>query len=349
MAQNALNIRFASVGRRPIAAVALSLSILATAPGAAGQRFLSAPELRERLGFFRSNVAGESRTAAILPLCRTPGPHGSESHHGLETFLDMTPAELAKQVPELKHLEPASSQAMLPQILQQVGAGVADFYDNFSNTTSTERFVSAVDVPGETDALYYDAKYNYVALVKPAEDRTRLQEYRTDPKGKPVRLHSESTIITIGFVSMTTHFHPKYQPDSNFRYLGREVVQGQNTYVVAFAQRPAVARQTSRVVFKDRTATIFVQGVGWIDPASFRILRLRTDILQPDDNVGLVKETTEIEYSQVTFEKGNKSLWLPREVKVDGQLNRYTFHNRHTYSNYRLFVVQTEESTSPSS
>jgi hypothetical protein len=39
-----------------------------------------------------------------------------------------------------------------------------------------------------------------------------------------------------------------------------------------------VARHTSRVEFEYETAIVFAQGVAWIDPASFRILRLRTDI-----------------------------------------------------------------------
>ena len=45
----------------------------------------------------------------------------------------------------------------------------------------------------------------------------------------------------------------------------------------------------------------------------------------------------------MTFKQGGKTLWLPREVTVSGQLNKYMFHNRHSYSDYRLFIVHTEE------
>jgi len=280
---------------------------------------------------------------AALPCLEAQVP---ESHGAPETYLDMTPAELAKHVPELKHLVPASSQEMLPEILRRVGATVAEFFDNFSNTTCTEHVVSAVDAPGEPLAAHYDAKLNYVALVKPGGDKTRLDEYRTDSKGKVVHLEAQHTIVTIGFVTMTIHFHPRFQADSRFSYLGREKVEGQDAYVVAFAQRPGVARRTGLVVFKDRTASILVQGVAWIDPVNFRILRLRTDIERPDSTVSLVRETTEIEYFEVTFKQGGKSLWLPRRVNVSGQMGRYMYQNLHNYSNYRLFVVQTEESGS---
>jgi hypothetical protein len=256
-------------------------------------------------------------------------------------FLDMTPAELAQEVPELKHLKSAQSQDMLPLILERVGAAVADFFDNFSNTTSAEHILFTIDSRQLEHPLHYEAKFDYLALVKPGTDKTRLQEYRTDSKGEQVKVRG--TVVTAGFVTLPAYFHPDYQRGSRFRNLGRDVVKGQSTYVVAVAQRPGVARQAGWVAFDDKAAFVFAQGVAWIDPARFRILRLRTDIQQPELNVGLQRETTEVEYSEVTFKQGGKTLWLPHEVTVSGQLNQYIFHNQHYYSDYRLFIVQTEE------
>jgi hypothetical protein len=253
----------------------------------------------------------------------------------------MTAAELAKAVPELKHLQPAESQDMLPLILERVGASVADFFDNFSNTTCTERIDSAVVSPREPAPLHYDTEFNYLALVEPGADNTRLRELRTDARGDLAQ--PQSAIITIGFVAMTAHFHPDYQPDSWFRYLGRQVVEGQSTYVVGFAQRPGVARKAGHVTFGDKAGSVLLQGVAWIDPVNFNILRLWTDIQQPELNVGLQRETTEVQYSEVTFEQGSKRMWLPGEVTVRGQLRQSLFHNQHRYSHYRLFTVQTEQ------
>jgi hypothetical protein len=294
--------------------------ILATGPGAAWRYVSAAVEPQGRVAIFDQK--------------------GVESPGVPKTFLDMTSVELAKQVPELKHLEFAQSQDMLPMILQHVGATVADFFENFSNTTCTERVISTVDTPTERHVGYIDAKFDYVALVQPGADKTRLKEFRTKSKGKSARWSSQDGAVTVGFVSMAEHFHPDYQPDSDFRYLGREAVEGQNTYVVAFAQRPELARHVGEVEFNHETAIVFLQGVAWIDPASFRILRLRTDIQQPELDVGLRSETTEVEYSEVTFKEGGKTLWLPHDVTVSGQLDRYIFHNRHHYSAYRLFVVK---------
>jgi hypothetical protein len=257
--------------------------------------------------------------------------------------VDLPPAKLLKAVPELKHLQPEESQDVLPQILMRVGATVASFFDTFSNVTCKERVISALATRAGEVELGYDLHFNYVALPVRGADRTSLREFRTDSRGAPVPPQSIQGIVTVGFVSDLKHFHPDYQSDARFRYLGREVMNGQDTHVVAFAQRPAVARHPAFVELGEQRGTVFVQGVAWIDPESFRILRLWTDILQPELSVGLLKKTTDVEYSEVTFKEGGKTLWLPREATVSGQMHGYTFHNHHHYSDYRLFSVKAEE------
>jgi hypothetical protein len=261
----------------------------------------------------------------------------------------MTPAELAKAVPELKRLELAENQDLLPQILKRAGAAVAAFFDNFPNTACSEQITSVMEGPGLSDATHHE--YNYVAFA-PADAGGHIREFRTDAKGQLVQPKAGREIITVGFIASSIDFYPNVQPDSRFRYLGREVMDKRDTYVVIYAQRPGVARQASTVHLNGRSGILFMQGVAWIDPVSFRILRLRTDIQMPDQNVGLLRETTEVLYSEVSFREGGKTLWLPREVTVTGQIallnpstrlaSYYDFRNQHRYSGYRLFLVDVE-------
>ena len=104
-----------------------------------------------------------------------------------------------------------------------------------------------------------------------------------------------------------------------------------------------MARQTASVQYLGQSGTVYLQGVAWIDPVKFRIVRLRTDIEQPELKVGLQNETILVQYSEVNFAKSNETLWLPQEVAVTGQLKQYIFHNLHRYSDYRLFSVQVEQ------
>jgi len=282
--------------------------------------------------------------ATLMPamgFCQPSAPAATAPPEPQQTYVDMTPAELTKRVPDLKHLELAQSQEILPLMLQRVGAAVAAFFDNFSNTTCTEDVLSIVHGPHLTHEARYERRFNYIALVKPGADKTVLEETRSDPKGGAATLGG--MITTIGFVALAAHFDPDYQRESRFRYLGRETFKDQNAYVIVFAQRPEVARQTGHIVVRDRVAKVFVQGIAWIEPETFRILRLRTDLEQPELQVDLKRESTDVRYSDVTFAQGNKTLWLPREVTVNGEWKQYTFYNLHRYSDYRLFLVQTEE------
>ncbi|MGA3323328.1 MAG: hypothetical protein ABSF45_02560 [Terriglobia bacterium] len=338
MGKAPVRIRARALGRNLLLCVALLVWFLPLGPGAAPQD-CNPPEVQTRENQNEGvNPSLQLRVARSLETAS-----GDESAEVGKTFVDMPPAELIKAVPELKHLEPAESPDLLPQILKGVGATVAAFFDNFSNTTCTERVISKLDTPLTTSALHYDNTYNYVALAQPGPLKCRLQEYRTDAKGEPVKLDAKSGVLTFGFVTLAVHFHRDFQADSRFRYLGREEVEKQNTYVVAFAQRPEVARQTASIKFGDRAGIIFMQGVAWIDPLSFRILRLRTDIEQPEVNVGLQKETIQVLYSEVSFTEDGKTLWLPREVYVTGQVGKLNFHNQHRYSDYRLFKVQVDQ------
>jgi hypothetical protein len=326
------------LGRKLLPWVGLSFWLLSTGPGATPQNS-TPPDVQALEGQSHDiNPLFQLRVARSLGTV-----DGDESPEVPKTYLDMTAAELAKAVPELKHLQPAESQDMLPQILQQVGASVAAFFDNFPNTACTESIISNVDTPLKINAFHYHNKYNYVALAKAGAMKGRLREYRTDAEGEPVQPDAKTGVVTLGFVSLSVHFYPDYQADSRFRYLGREAMEKPDTYVVAFAQRPQVARQTASVQFLGRSGTVFLQGVAWIDPVSFRIVRLRTDIQQPESNVGLLKETTEVLFSEVSFTHSDKTLWLPREVTVTGQLEKYLFRNQHRYTDYRLFNVEVEQ------
>jgi hypothetical protein len=260
-----------------------------------------------------------------------------------KTFVDMTPAELVHAVPELKRLKPAESQDPLAQILQRVGAAVGAFFDNFADTACTEHLTGMVHPRSQRGLIQFDNRYSYLAVTQAGAAKWTLDEYRTDGTGEIVKPNAKGGIVTFGFVALPVNFHPEYQSDSHFRYLGRQAIGGQDTYVVAFAQRPGVARLPASVWFGERKGVVFLQGVAWIDPVGYRIVRLRTDIQAPEPNVGLQRETTEVDYSEVNFEKSGKTMWLPRAVTVNGQLGDYVFHNLHRYSDYRLFNVQVEQ------
>jgi hypothetical protein len=313
-------------------------------PACENARGQKSPRKGRRILVTRSMILFICLATAAPPCGARAAPSGSPGARrakAARTFVELSPAELAREIDDLKHLQAAESQDLLPEILDRAGRAVAKFFSDFPNTTCNEVVSSKIDMPDYPSDLLPRAyaRFNYIALAEPGGDGTVLQEYRGDSKGNPVRMAATLPFITSGFMGVVVHFHPKYQVDSRFRYVGREPLNRRDAYVVSFAQRPDHARRFVTFVRKKEKEIVFLQGVAWIDPVSYGIMRMRTDILKVTGAFDLPWLTTQVDYSEVPFEKSGKTLLLPQRVRVDGQMAQYTFHNEHRYSDYLLFEV----------
>ena len=91
------------------------------------------------------------------------------------------------------------------------------------------------------------------------------------------------------------------------------------------------------------TALVLHQGIAWINSADSRIVRMRTDLLQPLPKVRLKQETTEIHYRLVQFKDAPAPVSLPAQVSVTVQWKGKTFRNLHEYTDFRLFNTAAQE------
>jgi hypothetical protein len=148
-------------------------------------------------------------------------------------------------------------------------------------------------------------------------------------------------MLTRGFASLWLHFHPSNQSAARFRYLGQQTDGGLRCYVVAFAQKPGWATFTGKVIYEGRSIRLLYQGIAWIEEASFRIVRLRMDLLAPRTDIGLERQTTELQFSETRLPQTSAPLWLPQKVVVTTEMNKRLYRNVHRYSGYRLFKVET--------
>ena len=276
-------------------------------------------------------------------------------------YLDEPEPVLGKIVPELRGLEPASSQDQLSTILAGVGADVKELLQEVPNLISKETITESVSGqisaatlpvnpyphPGEVDrtmtGMAAQAEvhtFNYIVLVHETEHERMLEEYRTDRKGRPVA-QGPGAPNSIGFVSLWVAFSPSNRDKSKFRYLGQQKIGGHTTFVVAFAQTPGAESHPAKISLPHGgTIPMLCQGVAWIDESDFRILRLRTDLLSPQPQVGLRQLTAMIQFDSVRIAKFEAHLWLPREVKLNLDANGQVIQELHQYSQYRLYKAE---------
>ncbi|HEV2425527.1 MAG TPA: hypothetical protein VGZ29_11930 [Terriglobia bacterium] len=255
---------------------------------------------------------------------------------------------LQKVTPELKTLRPAADQSPLAGILSAVGKNVADSFKNYPNTSSLERVHQEKLGRHGKGKGSLDGKFYYLCVTPQQSWGPGFSELRAPvdrDQGQPSGL-KDGFMLTSGFTSASLIFHPAYQAQSEFRYLGRETVDGVDAYVLAFAQLPAKSKLYGTFKDGNNFVTTFTQGLAWINPQTYEILRLRTDLLKPLPDVKLSRQTTDINYGEVHFKGVDGAFWLPHDVTVTVSWDGRNLRNEHQYSGFRVFNVASTEKVS---
>lgn len=280
--------------------------------------------------------SAQRRSAASNALFDTRGQGYYES---ARPYIDDSLPKLKKTVHELRGLHPAVSQKPLPMILSRTGGRLEDLVSKLPNLIALEDVAQfrAADNGGDAEQIRH--KYNYLILVElyggePAFDERRIN--LTGRSGRAIGL-DEGFVVTKGFATLWRNFLPKVQQESRFRYLGTQRVNKRTAYVVGFAQKPGWVEYPMYFVQGQRPTVCLFQGAAWIDEASFRIVRLRTDLLAPRPDVHLAKMTTVVTFGSARIAQVSEPLWLPVKAEVTANIGGYFYKNVHRYSAYKLF------------
>jgi len=259
--------------------------------------------------------------------------------------MDRSTDELTQAMPALKGLEPAADQSQLASILDETGKRVADSFRDFPNTVSVEQVhQEKLQRRGKIEGSQ-DQEFRYLWLMEPGPAGPGITEYRSDKSGGTAALKGldDGYMLTSGFTSAALKFHPFYRGDAQFRYLGRQKLDGKEYYVVAFAQYPGKARLAGAFRVNGAPLSFYFQGLAWIDAETYEIVRMRQDLLAPLPKIHLERETTEIDFGAVRFKKFTEEFWLPQRVSVAVDWNGKRLRNEHRYSKFELFNVNATE------
>ncbi len=285
----------------------------------------------------RSDAASPLKNATRCCLLRAKQAVAGNSPSVVELPLD----QLLKDFPELAGLEPTTDQEQLPDLLNHVGQQVEHFFQNLPNTSSLEDIRQ--ELLGRDGRVRHrrDVEFQYLFLTSPLQSGAAFEEYRTGPGGDsaaPGTLDA-GYMLTSGFAATSLVFCPQYQSGSAFRFLGRQAFEGRTALVLAFAQIPEKSWISG--VFADDMLNLptYTQGLAWFDATTYEILRMRTDLLRPLPRVKLERESTDVRFEDVQFQKARARLRLPSEVRVTVQWRGRMLRNTHRYSEFRLFNV----------
>jgi hypothetical protein len=301
-------------------------------------------------------------------------PESSGAHHSdpvvevnFPNFTSCTIQELQLAVPELKGLRPSADQEQLLPVLEKVGVKTLDIARNTPNLIARERVTES---PQGSRQTRHD--YDYIILARLEKQMVTLDEFRLDLKSgqkfqtdelvnadpahwdelqrasnETVNAKTAGPPMSQGFASSWVHFHPSNRARATYRFLGEENMDGHRTLVLAFAEKPASVLMPAIFRYQDKTAPMFLQGIAWVEPSDFRILRLRTDLLSPVPEVSLLRWTANIQFDLTPVEQLPAPLQLPRRVVVIATVGGSNISEIHEYSGYHLFRAKSRVVLNP--
>jgi len=150
-------------------------------------------------------------------------------------------------------------------------------------------------------------------------------------------------IATMGLVAMALIFHPALASDFNFTCEGLGHWANRPAWLVHFAQRTDRPSRIRAYVIGDRHYPLPLRGRAWIDADTHQVRRLESELMKPLPEIKLAAEYMAIDYDSVQFRTHGQQLWLPLNAEVYWQRGKQRFYRRHSFSNFKLFEVDSSQ------
>jgi tetratricopeptide (TPR) repeat protein len=228
----------------------------------------------------------------------------------------------------------------LEEVLPRVTRHVEEFVENVDRFTAQEVLVHKLfDRDG---ALKGDAesRSNYIATIQKVQSGLySVTEYRGDTQGTRMQGAIEANVAA----ALVLVFHPAYIQEYAITCAGPADWLGYNTWRVDFRQRLDRPATLSALELGNNEYTLLLKGSAWIDRSNYQIVHMETDLLRPIPDIRLKMLHQSVDYGPVTFASGAATLWLPQTADVTADFREKRLAERHTYSKFQIFSVNTEE------
>jgi VWFA-related protein len=277
------------------------------------------------------NVARPPATAAILPTISVPRK-GKENAPALH----WDPPQVDAPVPSLSEALPCA----LPKVLKQAGERAQELVDHLQNFDAHEQIRYEQNDSVGTPEMYWAANFDY--LVDFGEQSGhKLRETRTPLAGThDPRL---SAIVDMGLPALALIFSPALQGDYEMHCQGLARWNGQPAWVVYFQQIKGKRPRTISMATAKNIYPVSLKGRAWIAADSGQVTHLETNLMSGIIQLELQTSAVSVDYAPVTFQSQNIQIWLPQSALVYTEYFKNSTIIQHTFSDFRLFSVQTQQ------
>ena len=228
----------------------------------------------------------------------------------------------------------------LSRVLTEVGAHAKELTTNLENFTAQEKIeyekLDQSAFPEENAAAVFD----YVFAFEQRGGGRVSHEYRTPASGS----HSfPASGQDTGQVALELIFHPSMQSDYDMTCEGLDQWKGLPAWVIQFQQRKDKPRRTLQFRTPDGSYSAMLKGRAWISQENGQVLRLETALMQDIPALNIRSSVVAVDYAPVQIQSRKLELWLPQRVEAYWEISGRRIILYHTFSNFKLFSVDTEQ------
>jgi len=236
---------------------------------------------------------------------------------------------------------PAFAQDRGPDIVARATEDITAFLDVFSDVKCTEQVTQSKLKKSGKAEYEVQSTFDYLVIAQTSGSEIALNESRLEERAAP---HNKNTslLVTNGFATLLLIFHPQYASAFDFSDEGSESIDGRVIEKVRF--RHIKGRPTPMaLMLRGRIYPLELTGTAWVDPQTGAVERIRAELQDNMDDIGLHAMVSDVDYAKVKFRDAS-SAWLPARATIDVETARQHWRNIHRFANYQRFSVSTEES-----
>jgi Flp pilus assembly protein TadD len=134
---------------------------------------------------------------------------------------------------------------------------------------------------------------------------------------------------------------PATRQDFVYQCEGLASIRGKATWQIRFQEKKDSLHGVRNWRRDGKLYHVPLKGRIWISSASFDVLRMETDLLEPVQILALTRDHLLVEYGPVNFAASNTTLWLPWSAEMHMELHGHRYHHKHYLTDYMLFEVDT--------
>jgi len=213
--------------------------------------------------------------------------------------------------------------------------------ENFEKFTATEHIdhqeIDRVGRPGPVKSR----DFSYIVFVnRYAVDSFFLDEDRYSA-GRDSSF--PTSLATQGLNNLgVAILQPATQKDFAYQCEGLASIRGKATWQIRFQEKKDSLRGVRNWRRDGKLYHVRLKGRIWISSASFDVLRMETDLLEPIQILDLTRDHLLVDYGPVNFETSNTTLWLPWSAEMHMEIHGHRYHHKHYLTDYMLFEVDTK-------